>query len=67
MINHNDYFYKGYDISNKNKLERLAMEYSNPYGYNLASTSRRIVNLDQKCKRPNEDFVKNKEFNPKKV
>ena len=32
-----DYYYKGYDVSNKNRLERLKMEYNNPYGYNFAS------------------------------
>ena len=65
-MNHKNYFYKGYDVSNKNRLERLAMEYNNPYGYNFGSNLRRKVDLDLKCTQINQDFVKNREFNTKK-
>ena len=61
-----DYYYKGYDISNKNKLERLVMEYDNPYGYNFFATTRRKVNLEKKYTQTSQDIVKNKEFNTKK-
>ncbi len=62
-----DYYYKSYDVSNKNRLERLKMEYNNPYGYNFASNLRREINLDTKYTSINQDFVKNKEFNNKKA
>lgn len=65
-MNHKNYYYKGYDVSNKNRLERLAMEYDNPYGYNFESNLRRKINRDLKCTQINQDFVKNKEFNLKK-
>ena len=66
-MNHNAYYYKGYDVSNKNRLERLAMEYLNPYGYNFLANSRRVVDKDAKYCQINEDYVKNKEFNSKKA
>ena len=62
-----DYYYKGYDISNKNNLERLAMEFDNPYGYNFGANCRRKVNFNQKYGQVNQDFVKNGEFNSKKA
>ena len=43
MYKSSDYYYKGYDVTNTNRLERLKMEYSNPYGYNLESNSRRMI------------------------
>ncbi len=66
-MNHKDYYYKGYDITNKNNLERLAMEYDNPYGYNFSSNLRRVVDKDLKVSKINQDYVKNKEFNRKKA
>lgn len=66
-MNHKDYYYKGYDVSNKNNLERLTMEYINPYGYNFAANTRRKIDRDRKCSQINQDFVKNKEFNNKKA
>ncbi len=66
-MNAHDYYYKGYDISNKSRLERLAMEYLNPYGYNWEANKRRKINYEQRCTQINQDFVKNKEFNRKKV
>ena len=65
QMNPKDYYYKGYDVSNKNRLERLFYEYNNPYGYNLSSNKRRIQDKDKKCIQTNQDFVKNKEFNVK--
>lgn len=41
MFKMSDYFYKGYDIENKSRLEKLKMEYSNPYGYNFESNKKR--------------------------
>ncbi len=65
-MNHRDYYYKGYDVSNKNKMEKLMMEFNNPYGYNFNCNLRRNINLETKYTVVNEDFVKNKEFNNKK-
>ena len=65
-MNHNAYYYKGYDVTNKNRFERLAMEYDNPYGYNFLANTRRIVDKELKYSQINEDYVKNKEFNDKK-
>ncbi|MBE6140672.1 MAG: hypothetical protein E7172_03960 [Firmicutes bacterium] len=62
MINHNNYYYKGYDISNKNRLEKMAMECCNPYGYNLGSTSKRIIDEVAKYTFTNQDLLKNKSF-----
>ena len=58
----NNYFYKGYDITNKNRLERILFEYQNPYGYNLESNSKRIVNLEQKASHTTQDLVKCKGY-----
>ena len=66
MINHNDYFYKGYDIINKNRMEKLLMEYSNPYGYNLESNCRRLVNIEVNLMRTNQDVFKTKNSTSKK-
>jgi hypothetical protein len=44
MINHNNYYYKGYDIENKMRMEQKQMEYLNPYGYNFEANSRKIGN-----------------------
>jgi len=46
----NDYYYKGYDIENKSRLEKLVMGYSNPYGPNLGSNSRRIIDYQKSAK-----------------
>ena len=62
MARANDYYYKGYDIMNKNKQEKMLMELQNPYGYNLESNARREIDYDFKATRINQDFVKNKEF-----
>lgn len=61
-----NYYYKGYDVTNNNRLERLAMEYQNPYGYNLESNSKRVVDYDKKVTRTNQNYVKNKEFSGKR-
>lgn len=62
MYKNSDYYYKGYDVTNTNRLERLKMEYSNPYGYNLESNSRRVVNYDNLATHTNQNGVKNKDF-----
>ena len=58
----NDYYYKGYDITNKNRLEKIAMELLNPYGYNLDSNERRIKNMDYEVTHTNQNNVKNGEY-----
>ena len=65
MINHNDYYYKGYDIDNKNRLEKMQMEYFNPYGYNIDSNSRRVIDYEKRCSRTNQDSIKNKDYSQK--
>ena len=61
-----DYYYKGYDVDNTNRLERLKMEYSNPYGYNLDSNSRRVIDYDKKAMYTNQNSVKNGEISGKR-
>ena len=58
MFNSSNYYYKGYDIDNVNCLEKLAMEYNNPYGYNLESNLRRVVDYENKFKKTNQDKIK---------
>lgn len=58
----NDYYYKGYDITNKNRLEKIAMELLNPYGYNLESNERRVRNMDYEVTHTNQNSVKNREY-----
>ncbi len=65
MFNTN-YYYKGYDVDNNNRLERLKMEYSNPYEYNLDSNERRVKNHDKLVTYTNQNDVKNKEFSGKR-
>ena len=65
MFNTN-YYYKGYDVDNNNRLERLKMEYSNPYEYNLDSNERRVKNHDKLVTYTNQNYVKNKEFSGKR-
>lgn len=56
-----DYYYKGYDIESKSRLEKFRMEYSNPYGYNLDCNERRVNNVSS-VTRTNQDLVKNNLF-----
>ena len=62
MYKSSDYYYKGYDVTNTNRLERLKMEYSNPYGYNLESNSRRMINYDILATHTNQNDVKKLQF-----
>ena len=61
MYNTN-YYYKGYDVTNTNRLERLKMEYSNPNGYNFESNAKRIIDYDKRVTYTNQNFVKNREY-----
>ena len=54
-----DYYYKTYDITNTNRLEKYMMEYQNPYGYNLESNSRRVIDHNKRVSRTNQDMIKN--------
>ncbi len=58
----NSYYYKGYDISNKNRLEKVTMEFLNPYGYNLEGNEKRVKNLDYEVTHTNQNSVKNGEY-----
>lgn len=62
MSRNTDYYYKGYDITNKNSMEKKLMELQNPYGYNLESNSKRVVDNDLLVTRTNQNYIKNKEF-----
>lgn len=66
MSKASDYYYKGYDVTNTNRLERLLNEFSNPYGYNLESNSKRIIDYDKLATHTNQNYVKNKEFSGKR-
>ena len=66
MFKINDYYYKGYDIESKSRLERIRMEYSNPYGYNLESNQRRVVDIDSNVTHTNQNMVKNREYKKEK-
>jgi hypothetical protein len=46
-----DYFYKSYDGTPTNDLERRTMEYFNDYGYNLETNRRRIKAIDDCSKK----------------
>lgn len=61
-IMNNTNYYKGYDISSKDRLEKIKMEFENPYGYNLESNSRKVVNLEYNATHTNQNFVKNREY-----
>ena len=65
MFKMSDYYYKGYDIESKSRLEKVRMEYSNPYGYNLESNQRRIIDYELSVTHTNQDMVKNKEYQSK--
>ena len=58
MFKINDYYYKGYEIENKSRLEKLVMGYSNPYGPNLGSNSRRIIDYQKSATFTNQDNTK---------
>ena len=62
MFNGYNYYYKGYDITSNNHLEKMIMEYNNPYGYNLDSNARRVIDYDKKAIYTNQNNVKNKDF-----
>lgn len=55
-------YYKGYDITNKNRLEKLANEYTNPYGYNIECNERKVINHLYEVTHTNQNSVKNKEY-----
>ena len=57
-----NYYYKGYDINNKNRREKIEMEYLNTYGYNLESNLKRNIDYDYDATHTNQNFVKNKEY-----
>lgn len=65
MFKMSSYYYKGYDIESKSRLEKFKMEYSNPYGYNLESNQRRVFDYEMKATHTNQDMVKNKEYQSK--
>lgn len=58
MFKYSDYYYKGYDIENKSRLEKLVMGYSNPYGPNVGSNFRRVEDFRKKVIYTNQDSIK---------
>ena len=62
MLKFSNYYYKGYDILNKNRLEKLMFEYNNPYGYNLDSNEKRYIDYDYVVTHTNQDYIKNRDF-----
>lgn len=65
MFFKNKNYYKGYDIDNKSRLEKLQNEYANPYGYNLESNERKEFDGDRNVIFTNQNMIKNKEYNSK--
>lgn len=66
MFNGTNYYYKGYDVTSNNRLEKLFMEYNNPYGYNLDSNAKRVKNIEYDVTHTNQNSVKNKEYSGKR-
>ena len=62
MFNGMNYYYKGYDVTSNNRLEKLFMEYNNLYGYNLDSNQKRAKNIEYDVTHTNQNSVKNKEY-----
>ena len=62
MFNGSNYYYKGYDVTSNNRLEKSFMEYNNPYGYNLDSNEKRVKNIEYDVTHTNQNSVKNKEY-----
>lgn len=50
-----NYYYKGFDITDFNKKEKLVNEYFNPYGYNISSNKKRIIDYNFKSTHTNQD------------
>ena len=63
MIDHNKYYYKGYDVTNKKTLEKIAMELYNPYGYNLGHNTRRDNAVSGLEYQTNQDNIFTKNIN----
>ncbi len=47
-----NYYYKGFDYLNTSIKEKRIYEYFNPYGYNIDSTSKRIIDIEKKLIKP---------------
>jgi hypothetical protein len=65
MFKMSSYYYKGYDIESKSRLEKIKMEYSNPYGYNIESNQRRFFDSEMNATYTNQDMDKSKEYQSK--
>ncbi len=48
-------YYKGFDYLNTNKYDKLKDEYFNPYGYNLYSTSKNVIDTDYNATHTNQN------------
>lgn len=60
------FYYKGYDINNKNRRVRMLMEYQNPYGYNFDYSSKYEITEDKVYQKTNQDDLKERRNNLKK-
>jgi len=59
-----DYYYKSADLIAKDSLESKMFELTNEFGYNLASTKRRIIDEEKIYSKPKN--IVNREFSRKK-
>lgn len=50
-----DYEYKGFDVCNTTKKEKIRNEYFNPYGCNIYSTSRQSIDYEYNVTHTNQD------------
>lgn len=55
-------YYKGYDITSNNRKEKLLREYQNPYGCNIESNAKKIMDYKYNATHTNQNNVKNKEY-----
>ena len=53
--------YKGFDVGNRNKLDKLKGLYANPYGYNFDREDI-FANKEISVMKTNQDAIKNKEY-----
>ena len=59
------FYYKGYDINNKNMRIKMIMEMQNPFGYEFNCFSKFKVMDDESYKKTNQDKLKLKEIGKK--
>ncbi len=54
----NNYKYKGFDVTCTDKCKKMREEYFNPYGYNLYSTTREVIDTNYNMTHTNQNSRK---------